>query len=521
MPTGRNNKLLLSNWLLLVFLALAPLIVTDIPALMDYPNHLARQFILLHYETSSALQANYRIDWGIKPNLAMDIIIPWLAGFMPLLWAGKIFIVLTLLALLGGTAALAHALHGQVGVPPMFAAVFLYNLAFAFGLLNFLFGSGLMMLAFSLWIRCPFQPVLIRSLVFSVFAIILFFCHLFAVATFFLLTGAYELQKWPGTTWGNRLSGIVSLAVPVAITFALWLLRTPGIANTNDIDWGEGWLRAVLMAGGLIFSDRCIPFLVLIPVAFTLLCFNARGLPIIRSMWLPLGLIFFIALLMPKRLAGGDSVHLRLPVLLPFLVAASIPPRLISHRTQLTYMLMALGLTAYHSYDAIGLWHKADSDFSEFRKAALAVEPGARMMLVEDVSTDLRSPLYLHMIELSVLDRCTFVAHMAKIQDQQPVIPAPAVQDIDGGVSGYAVSSADFIKAVDPQGMDDLRRQPPRFWRKLWFLDWQHKFDYIVHVDWGAPINLRPEYLDIVNTGSFFTIYRVKDRPRPASLSCP
>jgi hypothetical protein len=60
----------------LVALTLSPLLFTSVPPLVDYPDHLARMWILVHGSE------NYQANWHLLPALAMDLIVPPLAHFM-------------------------------------------------------------------------------------------------------------------------------------------------------------------------------------------------------------------------------------------------------------------------------------------------------------------------------------------------------------------------------------------------------------------------------------------------------
>jgi hypothetical protein len=51
------------------------------PAMADYPNHLARMYLMV---TSGTAEENnyYTVVWKFLPNLAMDIIVPLVARFL-------------------------------------------------------------------------------------------------------------------------------------------------------------------------------------------------------------------------------------------------------------------------------------------------------------------------------------------------------------------------------------------------------------------------------------------------------
>jgi hypothetical protein len=57
--------------------SLVPTVVVAIPAMVDYPNHLARMHILAAAGTPEE-NPFYTVRWRAYPNLAMDVIVPWL-----------------------------------------------------------------------------------------------------------------------------------------------------------------------------------------------------------------------------------------------------------------------------------------------------------------------------------------------------------------------------------------------------------------------------------------------------------
>ncbi len=69
------------GFLLLLVLSLGPVFAVDIPAMVDYPNHLARMYVLSRAGTAAA-SSFYQVTWGFYPNLAMDLIVPPLARFI-------------------------------------------------------------------------------------------------------------------------------------------------------------------------------------------------------------------------------------------------------------------------------------------------------------------------------------------------------------------------------------------------------------------------------------------------------
>src|SRR5215467_592761 len=91
--TSKNFGYWLSLCLVGAFLCLPVLSVTYAP-LVDYPNHLARAYILYHYnETPAYQQAYYKLFEPI-PNVAIDLIMVSLQRFVDILTGSKIFLLM-------------------------------------------------------------------------------------------------------------------------------------------------------------------------------------------------------------------------------------------------------------------------------------------------------------------------------------------------------------------------------------------------------------------------------------------
>src|SRR6478672_8083002 len=79
-------------WLVLGALSaalLAPLLIADVPPVLDYPNHLARFVLLAAGPDDPVLGPVFTPHWTIIPNLASDVIGPLLLHLLPVHVAGR------------------------------------------------------------------------------------------------------------------------------------------------------------------------------------------------------------------------------------------------------------------------------------------------------------------------------------------------------------------------------------------------------------------------------------------------
>ncbi len=75
-----------------------PVWIVQYPPLLDYPDHLARTFILSHlHDSAYQFSRYYTPQWGPYPYLSMDVLLVMLQQAFPIAIAGKIFLSLCLI----------------------------------------------------------------------------------------------------------------------------------------------------------------------------------------------------------------------------------------------------------------------------------------------------------------------------------------------------------------------------------------------------------------------------------------
>jgi hypothetical protein len=225
---------------LILAMLLLPLFLADVPPLLDYPNHLARMFVLKHLPGDPVLAQMYEAKWTILPNVGMDFLVLTLLSLLSLNVAGKIFIMLALILPMLGAVMLHRALFGVQSYWPLSTALVAYNMIFLLGFLNFLVGIGLALVASAIWYRQRQQGLLAKRILLAlIFALLIFFCHLIAWVFFGLLLLSIEVgAAWTAYRSGKPYlpqclrSGLAAF-VPFAVPFVL-LLTAPIMNETGE-----------------------------------------------------------------------------------------------------------------------------------------------------------------------------------------------------------------------------------------------------------------------------------------------
>src|ERR1039457_2717491 len=95
--------------LIVLCMILIPIWIVKYPGMLDYPNHLARCYILAHYHDNPVFQQRYVLDYSPLPNLAIDLVVVPLLQLFPLIVCGKIFLSLAAVLYVFGCSAVGRA----------------------------------------------------------------------------------------------------------------------------------------------------------------------------------------------------------------------------------------------------------------------------------------------------------------------------------------------------------------------------------------------------------------------------
>lgn len=383
-------------FVLAMAIALVPLWSADIPPLLDYHNHLARQFILAQLPHSEILQNYYQAEWHASPYLAMDGIIQLLARFLPIQVAGKIFLSLCLLLMALAPFALSLALHGRLTPIAFLGLLFVHNDTLSLGFVNYLFSVGFALCLLALWIRLREAAPALRMVLFPVLASLLFFSHLIGFAIYALTVGAYELGRhaesgrwrtpraWLAFDAAQRLN-LLSLALQCTLPLAIFLLYGPTAESVAQNTYG-GIGRKIELLGGL-FSYLIPPYswtldnaLAIALSAALLLLLALRTIEIPKRMAWPLGamLLFFFA--MPMELFSGWGADHRLLPAMGLLLVGSLRPTSITGKGWPLALALIAALVATRAGAVTLEWRKANSaDYAEYLRAFDTLSDGSKV----------------------------------------------------------------------------------------------------------------------------------------------
>jgi len=477
----------------------APLWLVAMPAMPDYPAHLASFWLI-----GGGASSHYSVAWGFVPNLASEAIVPVLAKLMPLALATRLFLTATVGLWALGPALIQRALFGRIGFGAVVAALFAYNANFLWGFFNYTFAAGLGFVVFAAWIATDGQRSLLRLAAFALAFTLLYFAHLFAFAATMLAIGCFELGAL--RRLGPRLAGIAVLCVPAALAFLF--LKPPAADGGNLafdlLDTAQDRIEAAIQFG----FDNPATWLTAGLTVLVVAAFATRRATIHPRMRIVLASFTLAALFAPEWAFGGWGVHLRLPAVLGALVFASLDWNL-SARWQATAGAAALVVGAAGATALTQDWQRFDARYAEFRAHMADIRPHARVLTVLDgdsLGWSADQP-YWHMAELAVIERDAFTALMFTTQGQHIVHARPPLNRI-------AAATADQGSPPDIDELDDLaasRMEADEDYRDIfpYLARFQCHFDQAVVVRGVGRRSRVPSMLRLVHDGSFYAVYDI------------
>lgn len=442
----------------LSIMAFVPLFLCDVLPLFDYPNHLARMYLLAHLSATPALQQFYAVAWHPLPNLAMDALVPPLLGFVPLELAGRLFVALVFLLMAGGAAALHRVLHARWSAWPCLAFLLLYNRILLWGFLNYLFGVGLALCALAGWIALDRRPAWLRLAAGLVFATLLFFAHLMAFGIYGLLVAGYELGYWRRERWtlGGAAARLVVAGLPFVPAMALLLLGQPG-GEGGGISFTAPWRKLDLLFS--VFDTYNRPFdVACFAVAVLGLggAFVKRWVRLAPALALPLALLFVAYLVMPSQLMTASGADRRLPVVLALLLVAGT--RWVSPAPHLRRWFLGAGLVLLllRLGEIAVVWHGSDHEYRTLLAGLDLVPPGSRIAVAyPDTAVNAVATPLVHLPTLVIARRDAFVPTLFAYPTQQPIVLRPAWRALADALSPGALWAA----YVEHRPLDDAQRQ--------------------------------------------------------------
>jgi hypothetical protein len=502
---------------------LVPLFLVDVPPLLDYPNHLARMYVLAFGQHDPILSRMYAQHWAIIPNLAIDLVLPELVRLLPLYVAGRIMLAAALLLPLFGVIAYHRAAFRTRSYWPLAAGLTAYNALFILGFMNFLLGLGMALLVAAAWLRWRARHPVVVALCGAAATTAIFFMHLFGVVFLAVLLGAEELAwVWQHRSdrsallprlWRHGLIGLVAFLPPAALYFMAPLSDAGGLVFSLPL-WGKALnlFEPFIAYDGTPDRITAGMFLILL-----LGLWRFGRLRIARGIGAAALLLLVLYLNCPFFAMGTAFIDARFPVMIGLLAFAGLRPVHLAPGVRGALAAVLALIFVARTASLATVWHTHNHDVSDMRQVVSAVPQGSRVLVVsvdpEDAPDYWRAlprgrdlPNYdrvdIHLPTLLLIERRAFPPCLFTVPTKQPLvllapydrIGAPECQP----PNWQSLVAGHRIPATRPG--PDLR-------------NWQRDYDYVLLLNAGGAGDLRrflPDRLALLAATDVAALYRIQ-----------
>lgn len=503
-----RKAVVFAQTLLVAALIILPLLYTQIPPLEDYPNHLARMFILANHNPQEFLSSFYNIVWAPIPNLIMDLVVPPLVPLFGVYAAGRIFIGATLLLMLLGPMFVHRAIYHNWSAWPLVGGLFVYNGFLFVGLMNYLFGVGIAVFGLAAWIALADRNIVVKIVVSLIFCSILYVSHAAALAIYGLGIASFEAWRlWESQSirvWPVIRSGI-SLLTPF-LPFVYIVLHSPTWGLVQQNVWeSQGKLQAIETFLSVYSDYADIPFLVLIIAA--IVTATRRGLVRFHRAGIIIAAMIAIAfIIMPRQAFGSWMADQRLIVGLFFMALGFISVDLRKLETQNFFFALCLAAIAFRVVDISFNWASLSQPILELRAALHSLTPGSRLFVAQadNISPGTIDDSLSHSPNLAVIERSALVSRLFTVEGKQIV---HARNDFHNHVDTEDGDTPSISQAL----ITAKTETPPNATAHYWD-DWEDFYDYVIVLgtDPEDTFNPAPDMLQILHVGRGFDLYKIK-----------
>ena len=502
---GSDRSVAIVVFVLLTAASLFPVLLTPIPAMVDYPNHLARMYILSQNGVPDA-NPYYEVVWALYPNLAMDLLVPQMARLISVEDATRLFLLLSQLLIVGGALALERVVKGRVHLAGFAALMFLYCLPFAWGFVNFEFGLGVTLWGVAAYLMVAERAWPVRFVVNAVFVTALFAAHFFSLGIYGATLGIYELwraydRKVPYRDAALRL---VMLAIPAVALFRLMQLTAGSIGSEGTtwlFEFKPLWLFRIMNGYNLTVSAASA-----LALLASLYFVAKRGVLKLEpaGIWLAIGFAL-LYLAIPSKLLGTSFVDLRVipaaALILPAFCSLSLP----SMRWTIAALTAVTGITLANLAIVSVVWLPYRADYAAIISSFHKIDRGSRVLVgssgegEDPPFNDLTQYPMFYAPTLAVHYANAFVPNLFTAVGKQPVQAYAAVQRLAipyGGPMPIRVLAA--VAAGQPSS--DI---PPFI--RTWYRD----YDYL-YVLGPQVANPLPDLLEELDGSARFVLYKIR-----------
>jgi hypothetical protein len=406
-------------------LTVLPIWLVRYPLIVDYPNHLARWFMLAHiHDPQYQFGQFFTPDWKPYPYILLDVLAVGLQHLMNVHVVGRLILTFCVLSVPAAAWYFLRRANPGNEYLALWAVVITYNPSFLAGSIQNQISLAICLLALGLWIDYLSRPGIAKWFVISILFTITYLAHLigFAMAGIIVTLFANLSHK------------------PFRMILISWLMFVPGfilyfysrtpLAKAPASSLGFGTLHAKLF--GLAYPLRGFSkpldvfTLAILLVCILIVVSKDRGLRL-NFPWLVTALLLLVLYFVtPGQFGRGTYMDLRI-LLFAFVVALasyqiSSLKRVVIFAALVLILVRSVEVT-YHFISEQAYLRKLDA-------AQMVVPAQSRILPIQprwegDRAVVLRP--YIHMYAYGVIDKGWLAPSLFHIPGVQPIRLDPSI----------------------------------------------------------------------------------------------
>ena len=501
--------------------AAIPILIAAVPPVMDFPNHLARIWLIAGGIHEKPLSSFYEVRWSQAfTNVAVDFLGVALVRACGLAAAAKVLLAAMLLGPPLAAAVLNRSLFGRASLWQLAGITLVWCTTAVEGFLSFQIGIAAGLFCAVALRRTIARPSP-RSLgLAALCAAALLSVHPFAVAMLLATLAGLALGERMTWTWDflrRRGASVLMLTAACALPVAALYVLAPhppgaynGEAQLVHFNPVSETLRPKNLA--LLYASPFLSYRVAWDLVAALPVFGlAAWAAIVRALRFHAGLLAvaaamaLVAVFLPTNIGDGGALPVRFPIMAALLAVAGTS---IEFRTPPARLVFAVVLTAaaiFRVGSIAWIWNARAGDVQQLRTAARSIPVGASVMVLQQ-KWDGEAPIgrlitacpggecaaERHFGALTVIWRHVFVPVLFTVPGQHPIAVRPPWDK-----NAVYASFIPFTDELAPGEYGDR-----------YLLHWWKRFDYVLVLDadlGGTPI----PHARLVRDSGFARVYRV------------
>lgn len=508
---------------LLVALIVLPALLFPFPPLLDYPNHLARIWLIEGGVRIPPLNTFYFEDWSrVGSGLGIDLAAKIFGQLIPPFSLGLILLLFSMLLPPLGTIALNARLFGGLNAwQPLFLLFWCSETLIA-GFLNFQIGLGVALLAAAADQKLERRGAWVLYGGRFAASVLLILIHPFALLFYSALIAglAFGRDAHARNDLSTHLQRSVVAAASCLVPVIAFFIRVHGVPGTDGklftlvaFNNSLGVLQA--MASPFSSYDLRVDLLFALPfAALVIYGLLKRRFSVHTGLLALAGFFAVCALFIPSRIGDTGWIDKRLPLMavLTGLAAMRFVPRP-KHSDLLLVAGAALVIfrTAWISLN----WDAGAPMIETMRSVLAKVPPGSRVLAMQHKnddregffrplgrSTATMDEVFRHYPALMIPWRHAFTPMLFAQYREKPILVRPPNDRISNPAGGTLLS----VHALLNPYFLNKRTQYVRKWRE--------SFDYVLvlnadRLDTNGPF-VPPQELQMVSNGGFAQLFRIR-----------